>query len=58
MVSCLEKVDAVITYKINNAMFLSEAPRPSATCQVFEGLRLANASERITHYRFNQIEST
>jgi hypothetical protein len=57
MVSSLEKVNAVITDEIDYPMFLSKTPRPSATCQVFEGLRFTNTSERVAHYCFNQIES-
>jgi hypothetical protein len=30
MVSCLEKINAVVTNKIDDTMFLSEAPRPCA----------------------------
>jgi len=55
MVSCLQKIYAVVTNKIDDAMFLSETPRPYATCQIFEGFRFANSAERGAHDCFNQV---
>ena len=57
MIPCLKKIYSVIANKINNAVLLCEASRPSAGQKVFERFWLADASEWIAHYCFNQIKS-
>jgi hypothetical protein len=58
MVSRLEEIDPVIRDAIYQAMFLSNAARPTTGQHVFQRFGFTHAFERIAHYRVDQIEDS
>jgi hypothetical protein len=49
----LEKIESIVTDKINDTAFLGEASRPDATGKLLERLGLTHADKRIVHDCFN-----
>ena len=58
MIACLQKVDPVIPYKIDDSMLLCESARPGTVQEMTEGLRLADPLERVAHDRFDDLQSS
>jgi hypothetical protein len=56
MISSLEKVDAFLSYQIDDAVFLSEPSRPGPGIEVFEWLWLSNAAAWFSENRLDQFQ--
>ena len=52
----LKEIHAVVADEIDESIFAGDAPRPDIRSHLLEVFRLADAGERVSHYRFNQIE--
>ena len=54
----LKKVNAVLLHEINDAMLISQPPRPHVSPKPFQRLRLPDSDERITKDRLHEIEQS
>ena len=57
MIACLGEEDAVVFDSIDQAVLLSDAPRPDTGAEVAQRLGFADAIERIAADGFNQFEN-
>ena len=58
MIASLEEIDAVVAYKINDAVFLGQSPRPYTRGEIFEGFRFTDSFKGIPHNSFDQRNNT
>jgi len=58
MIAGLQKIDALISYKIDNSVLLGQPPRPNARTKMFEWFRLPDSLERIPQDLFDKVEGT
>ncbi len=58
MVATLKEIDTLGRYAINQAMLLSNAPRPYARAQPFERFGFADAPKRIAGNGFDQLKNS
>lgn len=56
MVSCLQKMDLIAFYQVDDAMFLHEASRPRSCQEILQMLGLPNPRERIFQDCLYQIQ--
>ena len=57
MITGLYEINSFMPNNIYKPMFLSNSSRPNARSKKFEGLGLADALKRVSHYRFNQLKN-
>lgn len=57
VISRLQKINTVVPDKIDDAMFLCQAPRPTAWSKILKWFRLANAFKRFPQNCLDQFES-
>ena len=58
MISRLQKINATLLHQIHDAVLLRQPSRPDIRSEVLQRLRFANARERVTHNRLNEIKGT
>jgi len=58
MIHGLEEIDAVVTDKINDAVFLGQPSGPDSWGKIFESFGFGDSSKRILYYGFDQGENT
>ncbi len=56
MVTALQEIDPVGTYRIDQPMFLGDAARSGSREDIFQGLGFADALKRILEDRLDQVE--
>jgi hypothetical protein len=56
MVPPLQEVDAVLPDQVDDAVFGGQAAAPHVGPQVLQRFGLADASERVTHHGFDDVE--
>ena len=54
MIPSLEEIDAVVAYKINDAVFLGQSPRPYTRGEIFEGFRFTDSFKGISDDSLDQ----
>jgi hypothetical protein len=57
MISALQEIDSAWPNEVNEAVLLSDAPRPSARRQMLQRLRFSDTVERFSKDRFDEIEN-
>jgi hypothetical protein len=58
MVARLKEVHALVSYQVNQPVFLRHASRPASPKVEFEWLRFPHALERIPKHRFHQFQDS
>ena len=58
MKSRLQKVYAIVTDQIDQAIHASDAPRPDVRANLFEVLGLANSREWVSHHSLDQVKDS
>lgn len=58
MISCLQKFDPIVEYRIYKAISFRHPARPDVAAHVLQWLRLANTFVRISHRGLDEIEHT
>ena len=57
MIAGLKKVDTVDLDKIDEAVFLGDAPGPDARGEILQGFRFAYSSGKVAHNSADQVEN-
>jgi hypothetical protein len=58
VVAALNKIDSVFSHHVNQSVFLGDSSGPDTATQKFQGLRLADAVKRLSHYGIDQFENS